>query len=614
VSPVPIARRRIEEVVHPAGASEVEPARHELFIFARLATLVFVAVFVPRYLALAGASPMWQFGAFAWLLLPLAAIAHLSRTGDLIEAQLISLFGLIVLALIVTVGAGLSPQLSLGWLMLLPLEAAISGSPSMLRFASLLAIALLLGLACAQSAGMIGGASAIGAAGVAALVGPTAAYAALHLLGERRIREARRGVEVANAKRYQVLSNAIGDLVLRHEAGGGVISASGDAPALFGLPTESLLGRGMLNRIHVADRPAFLHTIDAAARCDETMTATVRIRMGEAAGAAAGGEETRFAWAEIRFHRFSPDPRGRRHGDGAAVMSVVRNVTDAKTVAQRLEAARVEAELANSWKDRLLANVSHELRTPLNAILGFSEMLGDPELAPRDGAKQREYAKIIHGSAEHLLSMVNLILDTSKIAAGKFRILPEPFDIAPLIADCCAMLQLKAEAGRVELVVAPRNGPGELVADKRACRQILLNLLSNAVKFTEPGGRVIVGAEVAGDALEIYVTDTGIGIPAECLPQLGDPFFQVRGDYDRGFEGAGLGLSLVRGLVGLHGGALRLESVPGAGTRVTARLPLVCRADEKSGRAAPARLETASNFGHRGAPRMAVANPEKKIA
>jgi cell cycle sensor histidine kinase DivJ len=611
----PIARRRIEELVHPdARVSRVERARHELFIFARLATLVFVAIFVPRYLALVGASAIWQVGAVAWLILPLAAIVHLARTGDLIEAQLISLFGLILLALIVTVGAGLSPELSLGWLMLLPLEAAISGSSSMLRFASLLAIAVLLALAGAQSAGLIGGATAMSAAGAAALAAPTGAYAALHLLGGRKMREARHRVEIANAKRYQVLSDAIGDLVMRHDAAGGVISASGDAPGLFGLATDGLLGRGFFNRIHVADRPTFLHTIGAAARRDETMTAAVRLRTGEAASSAAGCGEPFFAWAEIRVHRFSPDSTGRQDGDGAAAMSVVRNVTDAKTAEQRLEAARAEAELANSWKDRLLANVSHELRTPLNAILGFSEMLGDGELAPREPAKQREYAKIIHASAEYLLSMVNLILDTSKIAAGKFRILPEPFDIAPLIADCCDMLRLRAEAGKVELLRAPMNGAGELIADKRACRQILLNLLCNAVKFTEPGGRVTVGADIVGDGMHIHVTDTGIGIPAECLPRLGDPFFQVRADYDRCFEGAGLGLSLVRGLVGLHGGVLRLESVPGVGTRVTVRLPLVCRPEEKPGRAAAARLETASNFGHCGAPLESGSIQEKKIA
>ncbi len=606
------ARRRLEELIHPdARVSHVERARHELFILARAATLALVAVFVPRYLASVGAGAVWQIGAVVWLIAPLAAIAHLSRTGNLLEAQLVSLFALVLLALIVTAGAGLSPELSLGWLMLLPLEAAISGSSSLLRFASLLALAALLAVVGAENAGLIRLATPVSAVALAA---PAAAYAALHLVGGRKMRLAR-GIEIANSKRYQVLSDALGDLVMRHEAGGGVMSASGDAQALFGLAAESLLGRGFFNRIHVADRPAYLHTIDTAAQRDGTVTATVRLRTGEVARSAAGYDEPIFAWVEIRVHRFGPDSSDGLAGrDGAAAMSVVRNVTDAKTAEQRLEAARAEAELANSWKDRLLANVSHELRTPLNAILGFSEMLGDPELAPREAARQREYAKIIHASADHLLSMVNLILDTSKIAAGKFTLAPEPFEIAPLIADCCDMLRLKAEAGKVELQRTPPNGAAELVADKRACRQILINLLSNAVKFTEPGGRVAVSAEIVGDCAHIQVTDTGIGIPTEFLPRLGDPFFQVRADYDRGFEGAGLGLSLVRGLVGLHGGAVLLESVAGVGTRVTVRLPLVCRPEQRPGRAAAASLETASNFGHRAAPHTFALVQEKKIA
>ena len=614
-SPITILRQCIKDLVHPdARVSKLERARHETFIIARIATIVVVALIVPRYLALAGAQDVWRFAAIAWLAAPAIAIARLARSGDLVEAQLVSLLGLAVLAVIVTPGAALSPEASLGWLMLLPLEAAMLGSPSMQRLASLLALTILLTLIGLESAGWLNPATRLSAAGAAALAAPVGIYAALHILGGRRMGRVRRRVAISHAKHYQVLSDAIGDLVIRHDAAGGVISASGDAPALFALPAEALLGRGLFNRVHVADRPAYLHMIDMAAQRDGTMTATVRMRTGETLSSAAGYEEPVFAWAEIRVHRFGPDSQGGGADDGAASISVVRNVTDAKTAEQRLEAARAEAVLANSWKDRLLANVSHELRTPLNAILGFSEMLGDPDLAPREPAKQTEYARIIHASAEHLLSMVNVILDTSKIAAGKFTIEPEPFDVDRLIADCCDMLRLRAEAGQVELVRAPMNGSGELVADKRACRQILINLLSNAVKFTGAGGRVVIGADVVDGHMHLHIADTGIGIPAEFLPRLGDPFFQVRADYDRGFEGAGLGLSLVRGLVGLHGGVLLLESVAGVGTRVTACLPLVCRAEEKPSRGTVARLETASHFGHRGAPRPAATAQEKKIA
>ena len=271
-------------------------------------------------------------------------------------------------------------------------------------------------------------------------------------------------------------------------------------------------------------------------------------------------------------------------------MSVVRDVSAAKIVEERLQAARAEAEVANAWKDRLLANVSHELRTPLNAILGFAEILGDPELAPSDPAKQREYAKIIHASADHLLSMVNLILDTSKIAAGTFRILPEPFALEPLIADCCDMVRLKAEAGGVTLEQAPSKDVGRT-------RRRQARLPANPAQSARQRGQVHRSRRArrrrrgrARRQTHIFVADTGLGIPADSLSRLGDPFFQVRNDYDRSFEGAGLGLSLVRGLVGLHGGALKVESLAGVGTRVTVRLPRVCRPDATTG--APAPLET----------------------
>jgi len=389
---------------------------------------------------------------------------------------------------------------------------------------------------------------------------------------------------------YDALAEAIGDLVLRHDASGAVLSASGSAQALFGLDARGLLGRGFFDRVQVSDRPAFLRAIGAALRRDGTICVTLRLRTGSQTEVGEHIGEPVFAWAELRIHRFADAMAETDDRHGAAVVSVVRNVTNAKSHEAALEAACAEAESANSWKDRLLANVSHELRTPLNAIIGFSEILSSAELAPREIAKQIEYAGIIHASAEHLLSVVNLILDISKLEAGRFVIAPESFDMAPVIAACCDMLRLKAEEGGVVLVRAPLNGLRELIADKRACRQIVINLLSNAVKFTRPGGRVTIGASVEADSLLICVEDTGIGIAPGHFSKLGDPFFQVRSSYDRMFEGTGLGLSLVRGLVGLHGGSLSLESAIEEGTRVTVRLPLDCRGRAPSD-AAPTPIE-----------------------
>jgi cell cycle sensor histidine kinase DivJ len=430
----------------------------------------------------------------------------------------------------------------------------------------------------------------------------------------------RRGVQFGSSDHFQALCEAVGDLIMEHDSSGRVLSVGCEDRRHFQIDAKNLLGTGFYRRIHVADRTQFLRALASVAEDGMTASATLRLRSGAFERSAAGFDESVFTWVEIRFRGF-PRPLEPGRQREAVVLSVTRDVSVATEVRQRLESARAETALAISLKDRLLANVSHELRTPLNAILGFSEILGDAKLAPPEPAKRIEYARIIHSSAEHLLSVVNLVLDMSKIEAGKFEILAEPFALEPLVKDCCDMLRLKAENGKVGLVRAETDFLVELVADKRACRQILLNLLSNAVKFTPPEGRVAIGAYVADSMIHIHVSDTGIGIAAQDLPRLGEPFFQVRSNYDRSYEGAGLGLSLVRGLVGLHGGALWLESSPGVGTRVTVRLPLDCRSIAGPGRGAP-RLETfasVSAYADRKAPHFgssdsAFGPEERKIA
>jgi len=174
--------------------------------------------------------------------------------------------------------------------------------------------------------------------------------------------------------------------------------------------------------------------------------------------------------------------------------------------------------------------------------------------------------------------VVNGILDMSKMETGDFEIAPEPFAPAQVIGNCCDLLALKAREGGLEM---SKRLPAELpdiIADKRALKQILLNLLSNAVKFTDRGGRVTVSASLDGDDMLLAVEDTGVGISAEDLPRIGRPFFQVRGAYNRRHDGTGLGLSIVQGLVALHGGEMSITSRLGEGTRVTIRLPLDCEA------------------------------------
>jgi cell cycle sensor histidine kinase DivJ len=470
----------------------------------------------------------------------------------------------------------------------------------------LFAVAIVMGLGIAERAGLLGGQPWFVAACVSAL-----------LLMIRMRPGASNGARIEDFDRFRALSEATGDLIMEHDSSGRVLSVACEARQHLHTDAQNLLGTGFYDRIHVADRPKFLHALASVAGGGETASVSLRLKSG-AVERPGGFDEPVFVCMETRLRGIPRrlDAGSRRE---AAILSITREVSDSREVQQRLESARAETALALSLKDRLLANVSHELRTPLNAILGFSEILADIQLAPSEPAKRVEYAHIIHSSAEHLLSVVNLVLDMSKIEAGKFQILAEPFELEPLVKGCCDMLRLKAENGRVAILCAESDFSLEIVADKRACRQILLNLLANAVKFTPPEGRVTVGAFVADSMLHIHVSDTGIGIAAQDLPRLGEPFYQVRSNYDRSYEGAGLGLSLVRGLVGLHGGTICLESSPGVGTRVTVKLPLDCRSVAKAGSESP-RLQTFASMSaavEPGAPifdRSAFPSEERKIA
>ncbi len=271
------------------------------------------------------------------------------------------------------------------------------------------------------------------------------------------------------------------------------------------------------------------------------------------------------------------------------VVAVLRDVSERKTKEHALEIARAEQERANAAKSRFLATMSHELRTPLNAIIGFSEMLTDEALV-LDPARKLEYAKLINDSGRHLLSVVNGILDMSKMETGNFEITPEPFAPAPAIVSCCDLLALKARECGVEIKTRIALDLPEIVADRRAFNQILINLISNAIKFTPRGGRVTVGAHCEGARLVLVVEDTGVGIGEDDLPRVGEAFFQARASYDRRHDGTGLGLSIVKGLVRLHGGEVDIASRLGKGTRVTVRLPLDCEGERRA--ADPIKLVT----------------------
>jgi two-component system, cell cycle sensor histidine kinase PleC len=236
--------------------------------------------------------------------------------------------------------------------------------------------------------------------------------------------------------------------------------------------------------------------------------------------------------------------------------------------------ARDEAEYANRAKSQFLAVMSHELRTPLNAIIGFSEMIHSELYGSLGDGRYKQYAQDIHNSGDHLLSIINDILDLSKIEAGQSELNEEEIDLVQIATSIRRIMHERAAAAGIAFLSDIGDGLPRILADRRALKQILLNLLSNAVKFTPKGGRVELRMSLDADrALRIEVSDTGIGIDPEDIPRAMAAFGQVDDSWSRKYEGAGLGLPISRALTQLHGGTLELSSRPGSGTTVTVRLP-----------------------------------------
>ena len=257
-----------------------------------------------------------------------------------------------------------------------------------------------------------------------------------------------------------------------------------------------------------------------------------------------------------------------------AVQELERSEGRASELSRKYSEEKAKAEHAAHTKSAFLANMSHELRTPLNAINGFSEILANELYGPLGDQRYKGYAQDILTSGQHLLDMINDILDMAKIEAGKMTIDPQPIDPVDPVDAAVRMIRRKAEDKEIELLLDTQPNLPEIDADHRAIRQMVLNLVSNAIKFTDAGGRITVTVEQRGPDIQISVTDTGIGIPAADLPRLAQPFQQVSGTRDRNYEGTGLGLALTKSFAEMHGGQMSMSSIEGEGTTVTITLPI----------------------------------------
>ena len=563
-------RLYIDALVHPSARQDaLTAARHRAFIAPRLlGSLAALATF-PIYLATRGIPGVLEIGVFGWLMAPILLAFFVSRTGRYESAHVLSSLALTGLVAVVAWCTGGIGSFAAIWLVVVPLEAALSASRRVVAVASTFALAAAGFLIVCTQAGLTP--PAMMADNHAALVAlgiiSAALYATGLALGAESLARTSYWLLYAEEDRYRLLARNMSDVIARHDRNGLALFVSPAAQGLFGVSAIELGGHGLFDRVHVADRPAYLRALADAAADGEARSVEFRIRRDD-----AGAPTVKFIWVEMRCRPFD------QVGDSAdatlrEVVAVLRDISERKAQEQALEEARAESERANAGKSRFLATMSHELRTPLNAIIGFSDMLTNGTLT-LEAERRHEYAQLINDSGHHLLSVVNGILDMSKMETGNFEITPESFAPAPVVTGCCDLLALKACESGVDLQLRLQPNLPEIVADRRALSQILLNLVSNALKFTNRSGRVTVSAARDGGQLSISVEDTGVGVGEDDLPRLGEAFFQARASYDRRHDGTGLGLSIVKGLVRLHGGDFNIRSRIGEGTSVTVRLPI----------------------------------------
>jgi signal transduction histidine kinase len=257
-----------------------------------------------------------------------------------------------------------------------------------------------------------------------------------------------------------------------------------------------------------------------------------------------------------------------------AVVSVYSDVTEIKASERKLIEARSQAELANRAKGDFLANMSHELRTPLNAIIGFSEVISNELFGPIANEKYLEYIRDIHASSLHLLSIINDVLDMSKIEAGKVELTQEVVPLQSLIGEVMRMVHERALSRDIELIAQMSEEEVDIWADERSMKQIFLNLLSNAIKFSREGGTVQVRVMADRPDVAVFeIEDHGIGMNEEEQERALQPFGQAQPATTRTYGGTGLGLPITKGLVEAHGGTLTISSRAGHGTTVRVVLP-----------------------------------------
>ena len=363
------------------------------------------------------------------------------------------------------------------------------------------------------------------------------------------------------SRRIRGILDSMLDAVVTFDTAGRIVTFNRAAESMFGIPEREMVGQPI---------EALIPDARGGAN-DRDLTALRRDGLAFPVG---------FTVSDLRLDGSPGAPAVRPASFGALepdepriYVGVIRDMTRRKQQEAELIASKTQAELANRAKSEFLANMSHELRTPLNAIIGFAEVLDSEFFGPMND-RQKSCVADVHDSGQHLLDIVNAVLDMSKLEAGRFELCEEAVEAHEAVAQCLMMVRDRAASGGVALNNGITAVGAMLWVDRRAFKQVILNLLSNAVKFTPAGGSVTLAADFEGDGgFRLEVTDTGIGIPPDFMADLFQPFRQAENSANRRFEGTGLGLSISKNFVDLHGGTLTCRSTTGAGTTMTVRLP-----------------------------------------
>ncbi|MBX3446617.1 MAG: PAS domain S-box protein [Parvibaculaceae bacterium] len=334
-----------------------------------------------------------------------------------------------------------------------------------------------------------------------------------------------------------------------------VMQANMAALHLFGLKEEDRATTDVRSFFDAQDLPSRIETLLASSRAGTPVEFRMKRMDGNVIHVIVSAATAHF--------------QGRR-----ALLIGLQDVTARRKEAEALRDARDQATAASRSKSEFLANMSHELRTPLNAIIGFSEALERELFGPIGSPRYREYAEDIHDSGVHLLSLINDILDLSKIEAGHFKLHEDEADLNHIVGAATRIVRHRAQQANIAIELSLPEPSVTLVADERALKQVLINLVSNAVKFSPDGSLVRIDAQIRPDALRISVADEGTGIAEADIPLALTPFTQLDGSLSRAHEGTGLGLPLAKHLTELHEGSLTIESTLGKGTTVHIDLPL----------------------------------------